>query len=86
MENPSDNVKDIQALRARRLGPAKTISGLVCLNFKVPLQIRRQFKISAAHHNMTMTELLLRLLNDFMRSQAGNNQPHELQVRQEIKK
>jgi hypothetical protein len=37
---------------------------LVCLNFKVPLQVRQQFKICAARRNMTMTELLLRLLDE----------------------
>ena len=36
---------------------------LVCLNFKVPLRVRQQFKIRAAHHNMTMTDLLLQLLD-----------------------
>ena len=72
MENMPGNVKDLQAMRARRLGPAKASTGLVCLNFKVPLQIRQQLKISAARHNMTMTELLLRLVNDFMKSQADN--------------
>jgi hypothetical protein len=36
----------------------------VCLNFKVPLRIRQQFKIYAAQHNMTMTEMLLKLVAD----------------------
>ncbi len=45
-----------------------TSTSLVCLNFKVPLSVRQQFKICAARHNMTMTELLLRLLDDCLRS------------------
>jgi hypothetical protein len=30
----------------------------------VPLQVRQQFKLCAARRNMTMTELLLRLLDE----------------------
>jgi hypothetical protein len=41
-----------------------TSTDLVCLNFKVPMRLRQQFKIYAARHNMTMTELLLRLIDD----------------------
>jgi hypothetical protein len=41
---------------------------LVCLNFKVPLSVRQQFKIYAARNNMTMTELLMRLLDDCLSS------------------
>ena len=41
-----------------------TSTDLVCLNFKVPMRVRLQFKVYAARHNMTMTELLLRLIND----------------------
>jgi hypothetical protein len=41
---------------------------LVCLNFKVPLSVRKKFKIYAAHNNMTMTELLMRLLDDCLSS------------------
>jgi hypothetical protein len=37
---------------------------LVCLNFKVPLRVRRQFKIRAAKRNLTMTELLLLLIEE----------------------
>lgn len=37
---------------------------LVCLNFKVPLRVRQQFKVCAARHNMTMTELLLQFINE----------------------
>jgi hypothetical protein len=40
-----------------------TSTDLVCLNFKVPMRVRQQFKIYAARHNMTMTDLLLRLLD-----------------------
>lgn len=43
---------------------------LVCLNFKVPLQIRNRFKVYAARHNITMTELLLQLLDERLSSDA----------------
>lgn len=36
---------------------------LVCLNFKVPMRFRRRFKIYAAKNNMTMTEVLVHVLN-----------------------
>jgi hypothetical protein len=56
---------------------------LVCLNFKVPLRVRLQFKIYAARHNMTMTELLLQLFDDRLTSDANQGQPD---TKQEIKK
>jgi hypothetical protein len=62
MEDLSGNVKDIQYFRAKRLWSAKKTSKLVCLNFKVPLQGRHDFKAYAALHDMTTTELLMRLL------------------------
>lgn len=62
MDESSENAVDA-LLTARQL-PVRTINSLVCLNFKVPLRVRQQFKIYAARHNMTMTELLLRLLDD----------------------
>jgi hypothetical protein len=37
---------------------------LVCLNFKVPLRIRQRMKLHALRNNVTMTELLLRLLEE----------------------
>jgi hypothetical protein len=86
MENIPCNVKDSQDLRAKRLRPANADSGLVCLNFKVPMRIRQQFKITAARHNVTMTELLLRLVDDFTNSPAEGNRLHELSTKQEIKK
>jgi hypothetical protein len=44
--------------------PANAADNLVCLNFKVPMRVRQQFKIYAARHNMTMTEVLLKLLDN----------------------
>jgi hypothetical protein len=41
-----------------------TVTSLVSFNFKVPLRVRQQFKMLAARHNMTMTEILLRLLHE----------------------
>jgi hypothetical protein len=87
MENLSNrNIKDIQESRANRLAPENITTKLVCLNFKVPMRIRQQFKIAAARHNMTMTELLLHLVNDFMNAPLVGNRQHELPTQQEIKK
>jgi hypothetical protein len=55
-------------LRARLPSPSTT---LVCLNFKVPLRVRQRFKIYAARHNMTMTDLLLQLLDDCLAAHAN---------------
>jgi hypothetical protein len=64
MDDLSENVKDSHlAERSQSCYPNTT---LVCLNFKVPLRTRQQFKIYAARHNMTMTEMLLRLLDGCM--------------------
>lgn len=68
--------------------PYCTNTDLVCLNFKVPLRVRQQFKICAARDNMTMTELLLRLLDDCLRSADATNplsRPNDSQGK-EIKK
>ena len=48
--------------------PPPEAERLVCLNFKVPLQVRRQFKVYAARHNITVTEFLLRILDDCLSS------------------
>lgn len=56
------------ARQAKRARSVRTINPIVCLNFKVPLRVRQQFKIYAARHNLTMTELLLRLLDDCLSS------------------
>jgi len=55
-------IKGNELLADRRITQS-TSTGLVCLNFKVPLRLRQQFKMCAARHNLTMTELLLRLLD-----------------------
>jgi hypothetical protein len=64
MDNYTRNSK-VTALLAERPTPLCTVTSLVCLNFKVPLRVRQQFKICAARNNMTMTELLLQLLDDY---------------------
>jgi hypothetical protein len=61
-------------LGERPLPSCAADTSLVCLNFKVPLRIRQQFKIFAARHNMTMTELLLRLLDDRLSEDANLGQ------------
>ena len=59
MDDLSGNAKDAADSLAKKLPPFDTSDTLVCLNFKVPLRVRLEFKIYAARHNMTMTELLL---------------------------
>jgi hypothetical protein len=54
-----------QLLRRRR-----GLTPLVCLNFKVPLQTRQQFKLYAARHNITMTELLLKLIEHYLKLES----------------
>lgn len=56
----------------------RTTAQLACLNFKVPLPIRQQFKMYAARHNMTMTELLLRLLDDCLSSDTTKDSCAEI--------
>jgi hypothetical protein len=50
------------------LVPPPRAAQLACLNFKVPLLVRQKFKVYAARHNMTVTEVLLRLLDDCLNS------------------
>ena len=58
---------------------------LVCLNFKVPLRVRQLFKVYAARHNMTMTELVLLLLDDCMSAEV-NSEHFSTSTEQEIEK
>jgi hypothetical protein len=85
MENLSHNVKDLEEVRAKRRLQAAD-PRLVSLNFKVPLAVRQQFKICAAKHNLTMTELLLQLMANFLASPACSNLPNNESSKQEIKK
>ena len=50
-----ENDSERQSLPANRYLPQCANVSLVCLNFKVPLRVRQQFKVYAARHNMTMT-------------------------------
>jgi hypothetical protein len=63
------NAIEAETHPAERSPSPCTGAPLVCLNFKVPLRVRQQFKIYAAEHNMTMTELLLRLFDDCLTSE-----------------
>ena len=75
MDKASGNVRNLQELRAKRLIQASDSSArLVSLNFKVPLRVRQQFKICAANLDLTMTELLLRVLSDSVFSPANHMQ------------
>jgi hypothetical protein len=55
---------------------------LVCLNFKVPFEFRRQFKVYAAERGMTMTGLLSMLFDEEQsfvkhRVRAGADMRHQ---------
>jgi hypothetical protein len=73
----AEGLKSERQIRVRLMKPSAgfedrlSTNTLVCLNFKVPLRIRQQFKIGAARQNMTMTDLLMRLLNDYLNSEAN---------------
>ena len=71
MDDLHENAKDGQTILAERLSSRSSTSPLVCLNFKVPLQVRQQFKMYAARHNITMTELLLQILDHLLVSEAN---------------
>jgi hypothetical protein len=63
MDDVLVNVKDGSMPLAETQIASQRTTDLVCLNFKVPLRVRQQFKVYAARHNITMTELLMQLLN-----------------------
>jgi hypothetical protein len=50
----------------------------VCLNFKVPLRVRQQFKARAAQQNTTMTQMLLRMIDDALGSDASPQTNNEI--------
>jgi hypothetical protein len=83
MEKVLANVRDIQDIRAKRQKASTTAGRLVCLNFKVPMQVRQQLKIHAARQDVTMTELLLQLVDKFMNASVGP--PPEISTKEEIK-
>jgi hypothetical protein len=85
MTDPPLNPEDIAALLETRPAPLRTTTPLVCLNFKVPLQVRLRLKIYAARHDKTMTEVLLELLEDRLTADDERGPPR-LIAKQEIKK
>ncbi len=70
MHDLSENVKDSETPLAKRSQSPHANATLVCLNFKVPLRIRTQFKVYAARHNITMTELLLQIVDEYLGTTA----------------
>jgi len=69
-DNLSGRANDDEAILAGRSLLLNANSHLVCLNFKVPLRVRQNFKIYAARNNVSMTELLLRLFDDCLANDA----------------
>lgn len=66
-----------KALTFKGQKPAGAAVRMVCLNFKVPIQVRQRFKIYAAQHDMTMTEMLLHFLDSCLSEAAAEKvQPH----------
>ena len=87
MDDLHENAKDSQTIiRTERLSSRAASHALVCLNFKVPLRIRQQFKMYAARHNITMTELLLKILDDLLISEGNNGRLNNALTQQEVKK
>jgi len=87
MDDLHENAKDSQTIiRTERLSSRGASNALVCLNFKVPLRIRQQFKMYAARHNITMTELLLKILDDLLISEGNNGRLNNALTQQEVKK
>ncbi len=68
MDNVSVSTMDSDSALANGSSSLCTSTSLVCLNFKVPLRVRQQFKIYAAQNNISMTELLLQLLEPISKS------------------
>jgi hypothetical protein len=62
MENLSDD--GAPAAPGILIRSSEKNTDLVCLNFKVPLHVRKHLKLFATANNMTMTEVLLQLLAD----------------------
>ena len=58
-----------------------TVTSLVSFNFKVPLRVRQQFKMLAARHNMTMTEILLRLLHKALLEEELDSQSRNKEIK-----
>ena len=62
----SSSVKNTNE-RAKRQLQASNLR-MVSLNLKVPMRFRQQLKICAAKRDLTMTELLMQLINEFLQS------------------
>jgi hypothetical protein len=85
MDDLQEIANDGRNIPAERSPPQCSSIPLVCLNFKVPLRVRQQFKIYAARHNLTMTELLLQILDDLLVADA-HSVKRSAPTKQEIKK
>jgi hypothetical protein len=81
MDDLSRNVGNGEAISAERPSALGTPTTIVCLNFKVPLRVRQQFKICAARSNLTMTELLLRLLDASLTLDAQDQRNGHSQIK-----
>jgi len=73
MDRTTFKAIDPSALPRQQLRQSSANECLVSLNFKVPVQIRHQFKVYAASHDLTMTELLLQLVNDRLRAGVSSS-------------
>jgi hypothetical protein len=70
MDNELANAIESAERLAERPKFKSTSTDIISLNFKVPLQLRLQFKVYATKQNMTMTELLLQLFEDRLRAEG----------------
>lgn len=74
MDDVLANAIDSAELLAERPKSKSASTDLISLNFKVPPQLRLQFKVYATKQNMTMTELLWQLFEDRLRADGAKGQ------------
>jgi hypothetical protein len=84
MDELSGNSTDITIVSTEHRRLPEPTTSLVCLNFKVPLQVRQKLKSYATRQNMTMTELLLHLLDDCVRSDAVNAKRSNKEIKKQL--
>jgi hypothetical protein len=85
MDNMPANVRDAE-MRGEASKVKSASTDLISLNFKVTLQTRLHFKVYAATHDMTMTELLLQLFEERLRADCLGSRMPRSNGNKEIKK
>jgi hypothetical protein len=65
-----DVMSDSRQRTSNRRGANPSEHRLVALNFRVPVGLRRQLRITAAQRGVTMTSLMLELIEKHCQSEA----------------